>query len=160
VARYSQKGILRTWFCPTVAAASGIPTATEVNAGTELTPELAEISGFTFANDPIKVPVMKDSFDAQIPGTDNTDASSMGFWEHKAPVTNPIKTALVKNTNGFVVIFYSGTAGAAAALGDKCENWPVTVSSVARRYTAANEAAMYTVTFAMTKPPTVDVAIT
>lgn len=162
MSRFSQKGNTRAWFVPTIASLTRVPTASEVNAGTKLDPQMAEINGFTFANEPIKTPVMRDSFDAQIPGQDNTDTSSMSFWEDKVAANNPIKTALTKGMNGYVVIFYAGIASGsgAAAAADKCEVWPVTVSSVARRYTTANEAAQYMISFAMTEPPAVDVAVT
>ncbi len=156
MSRFSQKGTAKFFFVPTIASTAA-PTAVEVNAGTELTGQLAEVNGFEFKNEPIPTPTMATSFDAQVPGQDTVDASSLGFWEDKT--TNPIKTALPKGTSGYVVIFFKGTAGASPAAADKAEVWPVTVSSVHRRYTAGNEAAMYTVDFAMTAPPSVDVAL-
>lgn len=158
MARFSQKGNTRFYFVPTIASPALVPTTAEITAGTELTGQLAEVAGFTFRNEPIMTPVMKDSFDAQIPGQDTTEATSLTFWEDKA--TNPIRTALTKGLNGFIVIFPRGTTGANPATADKAEAWPVTISSIHRRYTAANEAAQYTVDFAMTAPPGAEASLT
>lgn len=150
MARFMRKGTTKFYFVPTIAALAA-PTVAEVTAGTHLSPQMAEVNGFTFSNSPIQTPDMNSRFVSQIPGEDSTDESSIVFYEDKS--TNPIRTALAKDTNGFIVIFSGGLAGATPAASDKCEVWPVTVSSNARRYTADNSAAQYEVKFATTSPP-------
>ena len=149
--RFMRKGTTKIWFAPTVTNPAA-PTVAQITAGTRLDTALSEISGFTFSNSPIDTPDMSSTFVAKIQGEDTVEDSSMTFYEDTT--SNPIMTALSKGANGYVVIFYAGLAGAAPAAGDKCEVWPVTVSSNARQYTANNEAAKFQVSFANTAAPT------
>lgn len=151
MARFMRKGVTKIWFVPSIASPSLAPTAAEVNAGTDLTGQMAEVTGFTFSNNPIDTPDMSSSFVSKIGGEDATEDSSVTFYEDKT--SNPIMTAMAKGTNGFVVIFAAGIAGATPAAGDKADVWPVTITSNARQYAAGNEAAKYQVKFATTAPP-------
>jgi len=158
--RFMQKGTTEFHFVPVIASTALVPTTAEVGAGEDLTPELAEINGFNFANSPIATPDMKNTFTSSIPGEDTAETSSLTFYEHKAPATNPIKTALAKGTAGNVVIFFGGIAGATPAIADVCDVWPIEVASNTRAYNAGNEASKYMVTFAMTATPGFDKVLT
>jgi len=158
MARFMRKGITQFWFVPTIASATLVPTAAEVNAGTRLDTQLAEVAGFTFTNSPINAPDMSSAFVSQIAGEDSTENSSLTFYEDKT--TNPISTAQSKGTNGYIVIFKAGLAGATPAAGDKADVWPVQVASNAPQYTADNEAAKYMVAYTTTAPPGVTKTLT
>lgn len=151
MARFMRKGKSRLYWVLTIAA---LPTTTaaEVNAGTRIDAQLAEINGFSFANTPIDTPDMATAFVSKIPGEDTVGDSNMTFYEDTT--TNPISTALAKGTVGYVVIFYAGIAGATPAAADKAEVWPVIVASNAKQYTTGNEAAKYQVVFTNTAGPT------
>lgn len=151
MARFMRKGITKVYFIPAIASTSA-PTTAEVTAGTDLTPQLAEINGFSFSNSPIDTPDMASAFVSKIPGEDTVDNSDMTFYEDDA--SNPIKTALAKGTTGFVGIYYQGIAGSTPATADKLDVWPCTVASNSRMYTADNEAAKFQVVFTLTDPPT------
>lgn len=151
MARFSQRGITRVYYVPTIASATLVPTTAEVTAGTRLDTQLTEVNGFAFKNNPIQTPVISDSYTAQVPGEDTSDASSFKFWEDKT--TNPISTVLAKNVNGYIVFFRRGIAGGAPAAGDKCDVWPITVAGNNPAYSAGNEASSYMVDFALTLPP-------
>lgn len=155
--RFMQKGTTKLYLVPTIASATLAPTAAEVNAGTNMTPQINEINGFSFANDTIETRDMASTFVSNIPGEDAAEDSALVFYEDKT--SNPIKTATAKGTTGYVCIFYAGTAGANPAAGDKCDVWPVQVAANVRQYTAANEAAMWRAEFAMTAAPGFDKAV-
>lgn len=150
MARFMRKGIARFYWVPTIASLTA-PTVAEITAGTELTSQMGEITGFTFANNPIDTPDMANAFVSKIPGEDSVDTSSFRFYEDRT--SNPIRTVLAKNSTGYIVIFPAGTAGASPAIADKAEVWPVTVASNARAYSAGNEAAAYNVVLSNTAPP-------
>lgn len=157
MARYMAKGISKFWFTPTLASLTA-PSHTEIVAGEDLTVQMAEITGFTFENNPIDTPDMNSAFVSKIPGEDATTDSGMTFYRDLDD--NPISDALVKGDSGYVVIFASGYAAAAPAAADVVDVWPVSVASNAKQYTAANEAAKYLVKFTPLTPPHVDVACT
>lgn len=150
MSRFMRKGTTKIWFAPSLTNPAA-PTVASVTGGTRLDTAIAEIAGFTFKNNPIDTPDMASTFVAKITGEDTVDDSSMTFYEDDT--ANPIMTALSKGATGYVVIFYAGIAGATPASGDKCEVWPVTISSNARMYTADNEAAKFQVSFATTAAP-------
>lgn len=157
--RYMRKGVTKLFFVPTIASAVLVPTAAEVNAGVSLSPQLATLGGFSFANQPITVPDMDNTFEAKIPGQDAADDSNLTFYELKGG-SNPIYTALPKGAVGYVVIFPVGIAGATPAAADVADVWPVQVGSRTRQYTADNEAAKYMVAFTPTSAPGFDKVLT
>lgn len=159
--RYMRKGITKFFFVPTIASAALVPTAAEVNAGTNITPDINEVNGFAFSNDTIETRDMDTTFVGNIPGEESAEDSSLVFYEHRGGLpANPIKTALAKGTSGYVVIFFDGIAGATPAAGDDADVWPAQVASNVRQYTAANEAGMWRADFAMTSEPAFDVTLT
>lgn len=153
--RFMRKGKTKIFFVPTIASLSA-PTAVEINAGTQLDTQLAEINGFEFTNTAIDTPDMASSFVSKIPGEDTVGDSNMTFYQLSG-TTNPISLALAKNAVGYVVLFHEGIAGALPAASDKCDIWPVIVASNSKRYTVANEAAQYQVVFTNTAAPTAGV---
>jgi hypothetical protein len=159
MARFMRKGITKFYWVITIAngATTKIPTAAEVNAGTRMDTQLAEVAGFSFESNPIQAPDMSTTFTSSVAGEDAVADCSLTFYEDKS--SNPISTALAKDTAGFVVIFPRGTAGASPAAADKCDVWPCTVASNAKQYTAGNEAAKYLVKFTPTAPPGTELAV-
>lgn len=156
MSRFMRKGTTKLWFVPTIAALA-TPTVAEITAGTDLTDELAEITGFNFSNNPIDTPDMGSTFVGKIPGEDTTDSSDLTFYEDDT--TNPISTALAKGTIGYVVIFPRGIAGAAPAAADVADVWPAQVASNSKTYSADNEAAKYKVMFTLTAEPSEDAVV-
>ena len=156
--RFMRKGTSEYWFVPTISDIDA-PTVAEVTAGTRLTPEIAELNGLSFQNNPIPTPDMASTFAAQIAGEDSADDTNIMFYEDDT--TNPILTALAKGTVGYIVVMYAGVTGSNGepAASDKCETWPCSVSSNARQHTAGNESAKYTVFFSMTSEPDQDATV-
>jgi hypothetical protein len=157
VARFMRKGKAKFYFVPTIVT-KATPTVAEMTAGTNLSPQVAAVTGFEFANSPIQVPDFANTFTSQIAGEDTAADSNMEFYELTGG-TDTVHDALPKGTAGYIVIFYAGTAGASPANADKCEVWPVVVSSNARMYTADNEAAKYRVNYSITDTPVLSASV-
>lgn len=156
--RYMSRGITRFYFLTDIASGTLAPTVAEVGDGIRLDEQLNEVNGFSFANQPIDAPNFKDRFTPQIPGEDVAEDSSLGLYRLRLE-TDTIRAALAKDTEGFVVIFYEGTAGANPAAADKVDVWPSIVASNSKTYTADNEAAKYMVNFSITDVPAFDLAV-
>jgi len=157
MSNFMRKGITKVWYV-TGTVTKAAPTAVQVLTGIDLTEGIGEMNGFTYSNNPIQTPNLNTKFVSQIPGEDSTEDSSLVFYEDKVSAT--LRDGLDKDDTGYIVIFATGIAGATPAAGDKCEVWPVTISSNARKYTAGNEAAMFEVKFATTSEPnTADTAL-
>lgn len=148
--RFMRKGITKFYFVPVITAQAAA-TAAQINAGVNISPQVAEVSGFSFTNNPIAAPDMDSAFVSQISGEDTVEASSTTMYDLQDNTT--IKAGLAKGTGGYMVIFYSGLLGATPAIGDKYEAWPVEIASNSRMYSAGNEAAQYMVGWTLTDPP-------
>lgn len=159
VSRYMRKGITRFYWVPSIASASLIPTAAEVNAGTRLDPQLSEVTGFNFENQPFEAPDMSTAFVPQISGEDKVTESSIDFYQLRGGV-DTIRAAQAKGNQGNVVIFSEGIAGATPAAADKCDVWPAIVASRSKMYSTGNEAAKYKVKYTLTAQPAEDVTVT
>jgi hypothetical protein len=153
--RYLRRGVSKVYFVPTIAS-SPAPTAAEVNAGTNLTATIADIAGFSYTNQPITTPDLADNFDGKITGVDQTADSTLHIYEKRT--TNTGRTTLVKGTAGYLVILFSGTAGASPAAGDKADVWPVISAGTPRDY-SMTEAAKWHVALIVTGRPNEDVAL-
>lgn len=158
MAKFFRRGRTKVFWVPTIASAALIPTAIEVNAGTNMTASVADMAGFAFTNSPIPTPTLDATFTTNIPGEDTAEESSLTFYEDTA--TNTLQTTLAKGTEGNIVIFPTGTAGASPAAGDKAEVWPAQSTGPTREYSMGNDPARWMVRFAMTKAPNFSATLT
>lgn len=153
---FFRRGITKIYQVPTIASPT-LLTVAEVTAGDDLSDLINDIEGFSFTNSPIPTPKLSTTFTTSIPGEDTTDDSMLKFYEKKT--TNPTFAALEKGTITFIVIFYKGLAGAAPAIADVCDVWPVQSTGGNREYSMGNDPALWNCGFTPTDPPRFDQAL-
>ena len=159
MARDMIKGTAKFFWVNTIADTDA-PDKDEIIAGLNITKSIATVNGFTFANQPIMTPDMDSRFTSQIAGEDTTEDSSLEMYDEGfGGDTDTVYEGLVKDDIGYVVIFPHGLAGATPAAADVADIWPATITSKSRQYSSDNTAGMYLVSFALTDPPTFDVAL-
>ena len=159
--RYMRKGRTKFWFVTTLADPDS-PTDDEINAGVNISKDVAAVNGFSFSNSPIDTPDFDSTFTPQIGGEDKAAESSFEFYQRDRKNTNTDTTyeAMEKDDVGFVVILPDGfQTGDALTAGDLVDVWPVTVTSKSKSYSADNTAAKYMVTFSIREAPYEDVAV-
>ena len=144
MARFFRRGVSKIKFLPAVAGTN--PTRVEITAGTDLSPQVAAIGGFSLQNQPISTPDLATSFDSQIDGPDAAGDSSLTFYDDDTATT--IRTALAKGTNGFVALFPYGDTAAKC-----CEVWPARSTGVNDEWSLDASAAQFQVGFAVTGKP-------
>ncbi|MFE3381648.1 phage tail tube protein [Streptomyces anulatus] len=147
VKKYMRRGTSKFYFLETIAAATMIPTRTELTAGTEFSEFIAAMDGWTVANNEIETPNMADTYDSTIPGSDKADTSTFTFYEDE--VNAEIEEMLAKGTTGYVVILRKGDVPA----NNSMDVFPIRVASQSPQYTADNEAAKFVVTCSITSRP-------
>lgn len=155
--RFMRRGITQIHNVPTITNLAA-PTVAEVVSGTELV-DINAVEGFTWSNEAIDTPDLKDTFKTTIPGEDSGADSSITFYELSDGTG--YWTALSKGTETNIVIArYGGTdTNKALKIGDKVDVFPVQVGSIASQISTGNEPALYTVSFAITAPPKQNVAL-
>lgn len=158
-AAFFRRGTTVVYFCPTIASKAA-PAVAELTAGTDLTEtdDMADMAGFSFTNSPIQTPTMSSTFNSSIPGEDQTEDSTLTFYEPKTGTDTNI-AVLAKGTAGFIVIFYRGIAGASPAAADKCEVWPVVSSGPSRQYGMDATAAKWMTTLTPSSPPNTNATV-
>jgi len=159
VGAYYRKGITKVYFALTIAT-NATPTVAEMAAATNLSTGgmLADMAGFSFKNTPIATPDMNNTFTSSIPGDDTSDDSSLTFYEPLTG-TDAFITALAKGATGKIVIFYRGIAGAAPAVTEKCEVWPVVSAGPARQYGSDAVAAKWMCSLTPSAAPSTTAAV-
>ncbi|MEU9120054.1 hypothetical protein AB0C96_09360 [Streptomyces sp. NPDC048506] len=130
-----------------------MPTRPELTAGTDLTNAIAAIDGWSLSNQAIETPDLGSTFESKIPGTDQADDSSLGFYEDK--VSDEIEQLLKKDDTGWVVFLRKGDVPASRSM----DVFPVRIGSRSPNYSTDNEAAKFTVNFSITEKPTQDAEI-
>lgn len=156
MARFFRRGKTQFVFTQTVGSSGAAPTVGNVTGGTNLSGSINDVSGFTFANNPIDTPDMATPFTTKIPGSDQADASVLTMYRDS--VTNPLDTTLAKDTLGYVIIGDYKILGTWAT-GDRVDVWPVQVASNAKQYSVGDDPALAQVTFTSTAPPVVNVTL-
>lgn len=150
--RFFRRGVSKVFFLPAVADPTAVSRA-EITAGTDLSVDIADISGYQFENSPINTPNLASSFTPQIDGEDTAPNSSLTFYDRDA-ADETIRTALAKGTKGFLVLFPYGDVPT-----ERCEVWEISSSGVNDEWSMGNDAARFQVGTSILSPPEQDVPI-
>jgi hypothetical protein len=145
MARFFRRGVSKVRFCPAVAGTS--PTRAELNAGVNLSPSVAAMSGFTLENSPIATPDLETTFDSQIKGPDAAGSSTITYYDDDTATA--VRTSQAKDTTGFMVLLPYGDVP-----GKRCEVWAVTSTGVNDQWGLDAAAAQFVVGYAITARPT------
>lgn len=144
MARFMRRGKAKVLWNPTIVGTS--PTRTEITASTALTPQVAEMSGFSFSNSPISTPDMDTTFTTTISGEDTSETPSFTFYDDDA--TTVIRTALAKGSKGYVLLMPYGDVAT-----KRVEKWYVESTGVADEWSAGNDPARFSVSFGVLAVP-------
>lgn len=125
--RFIPQGVSKYYWVPTIVATTGIPTRTELDAGTDLTGEVAVITGFSTTGGQVDVPDALSRFTKRVPGSITADDSSITFYGTKDPTGEDVRALLTRDQTGYIVIMDAGDVTGALA-----ESFPVTVTSVSK----------------------------
>lgn len=123
--RYFQPGVTKVIIIPSIASLSAGATRAEINAGTDVSGDVAAINGFTVNSAQIDTPDLGIRFTKRIPGRLTADDSSVDFY---ASVDgNDIRTLLARDQNTYVGILDGGDVA-----GRKADYFKVVVASLGK----------------------------
>lgn len=150
--RFYTVGTTVCLFLPAIADTTGlVPTRIEINAGTDLTAELAEFEGWSTTSEAIDTPDMASRFVGSIAGAITAEDSSLSLYADKDG--DDARTIFPRDTAGFIVWMDSGDV--AAALMDV---YQVQVAS-APKVRSMDNATLIRVDFTITREPVEDIVI-
>lgn len=139
---------------PVVGTASdtGVPTIADVTGCVEIT---EYVSGLNFAaqGNVVPTPNLKLLFETSIEGTSQGTATMDCYRDDEIDTAWDL---LPRKTKGYIVI---SRFGGVPGVGDKCEVWPIRVSSRTNANLTNNTPATFTVTFAVVDAPAEDAVV-
>ena len=144
--RFFMPEVSKCIWIPTIAATPKIPTRAEINAGTDLSREIADIEGFSVTSESIDTQDMGSKFTGSIPGRRSAEDSNITFYGDEAG--NDVRTVLVRGTNGYVYWADGGDVS-----GRKGDIYPVRVSSAPKQRSVGDEAFRIQIQFDVTSEP-------
>lgn len=147
--RYIRPGIDKVYFIPTAANYKAL-TRTELDAGTDLTPELTPdgVAGFNTTSDLVDTPDWGSRFTSKVAGMITSDDSSLTLYASQDG--EDARSLLPRDTTGFVVFLDGGDSA-----GNPMAVFPVTVSSMSPQRSGTDPASIQ-VGFAITDEPSED----
>ena len=148
--RYIPPGTRKIYWVTTIATYTA-PTRAELNAGIDLSAEVANVTGFTVTSATVPTPDLSSRFASEIPGT--ITAASCALSIYASNTSSDVRTVLPRGTIGYVVILWEGDI-----TGQRMDVFPATVtaSAVNASETAAE---LVDVSFSITKVPANNVLI-
>lgn len=149
--RYFDPETTKVYYVASIANKEA-PTRLELDAGTDLSPEVADITGWNVTGEQIPTPDLGTLFTSQIPGRTTSDDSSLTFYSDKAGTD--VRGTLPRGTSGFIVWLDGGDTAS-----NKMDIYPIRVRSNGKMRSLSNEAARIQVQFSITSEPAENVAV-
>ena len=150
--RYFARGITKAYFLTTVASLSTGPTRVELNAGKDLSPEIAAIDGWQVQGDNIETPDLATEFTSKIPGPTSVDDSSITFYASEDGVD--VRTLLTRGTSGYIVWLDGGDVE-----DNLMDVYPVRVMSQGKARSLDDDAVTIEIQFAITREPVENLSV-
>ncbi|MGH8867815.1 MAG: hypothetical protein ACRDYU_07450 [Actinomycetes bacterium] len=154
VVRYALFGTREYVMVPTIAAATLIPTRAEIDAGTDLTPEVAAVEGFNVTGEDLETPDMASDFTPKIPGRTTVEDSSITLYADQD--SDDVRTLFTRGQQTNIVIFPEGDDEGVDL--HKMDIFQVRVKSVGKP-NEMEEAGRITTMFSITKKPVENIAV-
>jgi len=151
--RFTDQAVTKLYYLPSIAATNLTPTRAEMNAGTDLSGEVNDITGWTVTAAQIDTPDMATLFKSSIPGSTDSPKSDITFYTSKTGVD--VRTLLPRGTTGYIMFLDGGDI-----VSNKAEVYPITVTANGVKRTADGKAASKVlVEFAITRQPAQGVVV-
>jgi len=150
--RYSARGNTKIYWVATIASPSA-PTRTELNAGTDLSPQIMDAEGWSVKSEQIETPDLANRYTSTIPGSITAEDSSLTMYASKNGVD--ARALMPRDAVGYIVLLHGGDVAS-----NKMDVYPVTVSSVSKQMSASGkDADTIVVTYAITSAPSENVTV-
>lgn len=148
--RYFRPGTTRVVYAPTVANIAS-PTRAEINAGTDLSGEVASIDGWQVSSAFVETPNLADRFTGKVAGRITADDSSLNMYASSNSVD--VRSLLPRDTTGYVLFMDEGDVA-----GRKMDVYKIVVGS-APKQRAMEDPAQIQIQFVIVSAPSENVTI-
>lgn len=150
--RYTSRGTTKVYWLVTIAT-PGSPSRAELNAGTDLTPQVADAKGWSVKTKMIDAPDMSVRYTATVPGPIAADDSSLTMYMSKNGVD--ARALMPQDAVGYIVWLDGGDIAA-----NKADVFSVTVASHSKQRSAnGSNVDTIVLSYAITSVPSLNVAV-
>lgn len=149
--RYIPEGVRHFYYLPACANIAS-PTRTELNAGTDLTPEVAAFGNWGIQGAAVDTPDLASTFVPSVPGLITIDGPTISMYADSTSAD--VRSLLPRNTVGFVVSLPEGDIPT-----HKMDVFPVKVLSAEKMASLGGNPATIDLTFSVTKLPSENVTV-
>jgi hypothetical protein len=150
--RYFPPGVRKVYFVSTIANYLA-PTRAEINAGTDLTAEIATggMAGWSLAGSTVDTGDLGSNFTSTVPGRLTSPTNSIDFYLSQNSID--ARSLLPRTTNGYIAVLWEGDVP-----GNKMDVFPVRVITQAND-TNTEDPGKTTIEFAITRIPAITITI-
>lgn len=149
--RYIPEGVRHFNFLPAIATLTA-PTRSEINAGTDLTPQVSAFGNWGIVSAPVLTPDLASTFTPSIPGLVTVDGSTIDMYADSTSAD--VRTLLPRNTVGFILVLPESDVP-----GRKMDVFPVKVASAEKMASIGGNPATISITFTVTALPAENVTV-
>jgi hypothetical protein len=150
--RYFARGKTKIYVCPTVTVLTA-PTRAEMTAGTDLSPEVAAISGWLITSAQTDTPDLGTIFTSTIPGaTSMASDNTVDMYADDNGVD--VRGVLARGSTWVVLILYGGDV-----TGAKMDCFRTRIRSVGKPVAVDDSAGLVQVSFSVTATPAENIAV-
>lgn len=149
--RYFDPEITKVYFVPTIADKTAV-TRLELNAGTDLSDDVADQEGWTVTSEEIETPDLGTRFTSKIGGRTSVEDCSLTMYASQDSVD--CRTLLARGTTGYIVWMDGGDVP-----DNKCDVFPITVISNSAMRSVGDDAARRQVQFSVRDEPAESVTV-
>jgi hypothetical protein len=150
--RYFRPGTTKVYWVVTITTYTA-PTRAQINAGVDLSPEIAEIGGFSVTSDSVDTPDLANRFVSKVSGRITAEDSTINFYASSTGFTDA-RSVLPRDTTGFLIFMDGGDVTTTGRM----DVWPVTVASHGK-LRGMEDPAMTQASFTPTRVPAEDIVI-
>lgn len=150
--RYFRPGTTKVYWVVTITTYTA-PTRAQINVGVDLSPEIAEIGGFSVTSDSVDTPDLANRFISKIPGRINAEDSTINFYASSTGF-NDARSVVPRDTNGYLIFMDGGDVTTTGRM----DVWPVSVASHGK-LRGMEDPAMTQAAFTPTRVPAEDIVI-
>lgn len=148
--RYIPEGVTHFYFIAAIANYLS-PTRSELNAGTDLTPEIAAAGDWAINGNAVPAGDLASKFDVQIDGKTSMGTTTLDMYADST--STDVRTLLPRGTNGYVVKFPEGDV-----TGRKMDVFPIRVLAQPKPTNMGNPSVI-SLQFVVTKTPAENVTV-
>ena len=150
--RYSARGNTKIYWVPDISDPAS-PTRLELDAGTDLSPQIMDAEGWSVESEQIETPDLNTRYTKTIPGAISAEDSNLTMYASKNGVD--ARALMPRDAEGFIVLLHGGDVA-----NNKMDVYPVTVSSVSKQMSVDGEDAdTIVISYAITDEPSENVTV-